>query len=156
MNDLPLVVKRSVWLGLGVVAVLVAGCAGKAATPVADRLTGAKEVPPVNTQAWGTTDITVTPSKCATATTSLSCQRVYGSVTTTGITATAAHIHEGKVGQNGPVIIPLEKRDDNTWIVPSGSYLTDSQYLAYSDGELYVNMHSAANPNGEIRAQLRP
>jgi CHRD domain len=156
MNDLSLLVRRSVWLSVGVVAVLVAGCAGQAGTPVADRLNGSKEVPPVTTQAWGTADITVTPSKCAVATTSLSCQRVYGSVTTSGIQATAAHIHQGKPGQNGPVILPLEKRDDNTWIVPSGSYLTDSQYLAYSDGELYVNVHSAANPNGEIRTQLRP
>jgi len=156
MNDLPLVVRRSVWLGVGVAAVLVAGCAGQAAAPVADRLNGSKEVPAVTTQAWGTTDITVTPSKCATATTSLSCQRVYGSVNTTGIQATAAHIHQGKPGQSGPVIIPMEKRDDNTWIVPSGAYLTDAQYLAYSDGEQYVNVHSAGNPNGEIRTQLKP
>jgi CHRD domain len=156
MNDLPLVVRRSVWLSVGVVVVLVAGCAGKAAPPVADRLSGANEVPPVSSSASGTTDITVRPSKCPASTTSLSCPSIAGSVVTTGVESTAAHIHMGKKGQNGPVIIPLEKKDANTWVIPALTFLQDNQYSAYLEGELYVNVHSAANPNGEIRAQIMP
>jgi hypothetical protein len=77
-------------------------------------------------------------------------------VTTTGIVATAAHIHMAAKGQNGPVIVPLSKTADNVWSVPAGAKLTDAQYDAYKAGNLYVNVHSAANKGGEIRAQLQP
>ena len=33
--------------------------------------------------------------------------------------------------------------------------LTEAQYAAYKAGNLYVNVHSAKNPGGEIRAQLK-
>jgi hypothetical protein len=79
---------------------------------------------------------------------------VSGSITTSGIDAKAAHIHEGERGKNGPVIIPLNKTADNMWSVPEGAKLTNAQYASYMAGNLYVNVHTAANPGGEIRAQL--
>jgi len=107
-------------------------------------LSGSQEVPPVTTQAKGSGTITVGDDKS-----------VKGSITTSGITATAAHIHEGDAGKNGGVIIPLTKSGDG-FAVPPGAKLTDAQYEAYKKGGLYVNVHSAANPGGEIRAQIKP
>jgi hypothetical protein len=106
-------------------------------------LNGAQEVPPVNTQATGVSNIQVLNDKVIT-----------GSVQTTNIDGTAAHIHQGAPGQNGPVIIPLVKTAPNVWSVQPNTILSSGQFDAYRDGNLYVNVHSAAHPSGEIRAQL--
>jgi hypothetical protein len=68
---------------------------------------------------------------------------------------TAAHIHFGAKGRNGPVIVPLAKNGD-TYSVPAGRKLTESQLKAYKQGELYVNVHSARYKGGEVRAQIQP
>ena len=79
---------------------------------------------------------------------------VSGSVTATGFTPTAAHIHQAAAGKNGPVIVPFTKEGDK-FSAPAGAKLTPDQLKAYKAGELYVNVHSAANPGGEVRAQLK-
>ena len=81
---------------------------------------------------------------------------VKGSITTTGIAATAAHIHMGAAGKNGPVIVPMVKSGDNGFTFPPGSKLNADQMKAFKAGDLYINVHSAANPGGEIRGQLKP
>jgi hypothetical protein len=86
-------------------------------------LSGDQEVPPVSTSASGNGTITVSPNKS-----------VSGSITVSGIEPTAAHIHEGAQGKNGPVIIPLTNSSDTTWSVPAGAKLTDAQYKAISPG----------------------
>ena len=108
-------------------------------------LSGAEEVPPVNTQASGVSRIAVIGDKTVT-----------GSVEVRNLNTTAAHIHLAPKGQNGPVIIPLVKTGENVWSVPANTILSSAQFDAYRSGNLYVNVHSAANPNGEIRAQLKP
>lgn len=109
-------------------------------------LSGAEQVPPVTTSASGSGTITVKEDKS-----------VSGSVTTSGIAATAAHIHMAAPGRNGPIIIRLTKgADGSTWSVSDGAKLTDAQYEAYKAGNLYVNVHSAAYKGGEIRGQLKP
>lgn len=119
------------------------GLAHAAATQVT--LSGAEEVPPVQSAGKGTGTITVNDDKT-----------VSGSVMTTGIKGTMAHIHEGAAGKNGGVAVPLEKKSDGEWAVPAGAKLTDAQYKAYKAGELYVNVHTDANKGGEIRGQLKP
>ena len=52
--------------------------------------------------------------------------------------------------------IPLNKTGDNTWSVPENTILTSARFDACRAGNLYVNVHSAANPGGEIRLQLKP
>src|SRR5579872_5491680 len=119
------------------------GLALAGATPVT--LSGSQEVPPVQTSASGKGTITVNDD-----------ESVSGSVTTKGIKATMAHIHEAAPGQNGGVAVPLTKKGDDEWMVPPGAKLTDEQYRAYKAGNLYVNVHSEAHKAGEIRGQLKP
>ena len=52
--------------------------------------------------------------------------------------------------------IPLNKTGDNTWSVPENTILTSARVDACRAGNLYVNVHSAANPGGEIRLWLKP
>jgi hypothetical protein len=139
-------IKRLFWAGAGTAAIVLAGCASMyPGGAMKLMLSGSNEVPPVNTSASGSGSFTVGMDKS-----------VSGSVTTTGVAGTAAHIHVGAAGKNGPVAVPLTKTSDATWSAPAGAKFTDEQYQAYKAGETYVNVHSAANKGGEIRAQLRP
>ena len=106
-------------------------------------LSGAQEVPPVSSGASGKSTIQVWVDRS-----------VIGRVAVSGMVPTAAHIHLGAPGTNGPVIIPLTKTADNTFIVPPNTKLTEDQYASYKAGNLYVNVHSAAYPAGEVRGQL--
>ena len=56
---------------------------------------------------------------------------------------------------NGPVIVPLNKQGDNVFVAVDGAKFTDAQYASYKAGKTYINVHSAKNPAGEIRAQLK-
>ena len=108
-------------------------------------LSGDKEVPPVQTKASGKSTIKVDKDK------SLS-----GKVTVEGMTATAAHIQQGAADKDGPVIIPLEKTAEGSFSVPANKKLTDEQFAAFKEGNLYINVHSKQYPSGEIRAQMKP
>jgi hypothetical protein len=107
-------------------------------------LNGAQETPAVTTAASGSAFFTVDMATGA----------LQGTVSTTGINASAAHIHEGAVGVPAPVIIPLTQGTAGTWTVPPGTTLTATQLESLRNGNLYVNVHTAANPNGEIRGQI--
>jgi hypothetical protein len=135
------------------VSVLVASCAayqdrapawmpGSGAVSV--KLSGGEEVPPVQASGSGSGTIRVNADGT-----------VSGSVTTTGVDGTMAHIHQGAKGQNGPVIIPLQKQGD-TYTVPPGAKLNDAQMKAFKEGNLYVNVHTAKNKGGEVRGQIQP
>ena len=104
---------------------------------------GANEVPPVTTSASGDGTISIADDGT-----------VSGSVTTKGVQGTAAHIHTGAAGTNGPVIVPFTKEGE-TYKAPAGAKLNADQMKAFKAGELYFNVHSAANPGGEIRGQLK-
>jgi hypothetical protein len=62
----------------------------------------------------------------------------------------AAHIHKGAVGVAGGVEIVL----NHTTLTGTTPPLNNAQLIALFAGELYVNVHTAENPAGEIRGQI--
>jgi hypothetical protein len=107
-------------------------------------LSGDQEVPAVKTDGKGTGTITVADDGS-----------VSGSVTTTGVKGTMAHIHQAAPGANGPVIVPFTK-DGDTYKAPAGAKLTPDQLKEFKAGNTYFNVHSDANKGGELRGQLKP
>ena len=134
--------KKSM-LAAAILAIGTFGGSNVFAADVKVTLSGANEVPPVTTSATGDGTISVADDGA-----------VSGSVTTKGVQGTAAHIHMGAAGKNGPVIVPFTK-DGDTYKAPAGAKLTAEQMTAFKAGELYFNVHSAANPGGELRNQLK-
>ncbi|MGQ0834629.1 MAG: CHRD domain-containing protein [Gammaproteobacteria bacterium] len=111
-------------------------------------LTEAQENPPTGSQATGSGTIDVNLLTGATT----------GAITITGFSVTAAHIHDGFAGINGPILIGLQQDPANPqrWQVSANAMLTAAQIDRLMTGALYVNAHSAQFPGGEIRAQLAP
>jgi hypothetical protein len=131
---------------IALAAGVVVGAMGTAqAVDVKVKLTGDQEVPAVASTATGVGSIVIKDDKS-----------VSGSIKTSGIEGTVAHIHLAEPGKNGPPIITLTKNAENTWSVPEAAKLTDEQYKAFKEGNLYVNIHSAEHKGGEIRTQLKP
>jgi hypothetical protein len=135
-------------LAAAIASLILAACSSLAlggGTSGGAKLTGDQEVPPVTTTASGLSTIKIDADGL-----------ISGGVTTTGLDGTAAHIHIGPIGKYGPVIVPMTKTGDGVWSFAPGAKLTPDQLKAYQAGDLFVNVHSAANKLGEIRAQLKP
>ena len=126
------------------VGVLFSGTA-LAIPPIDVILSGSQEVPPVKSVAKGTSTIVVGDDNSVT-----------GTIKTSGVKGTAAHVHLGATGENGPHIIILTMSSPDEWTIPAGAMLTNEQFQSLKDGKLYINVHSAAHQGGEIRAQLKP
>lgn len=152
---------------MGVAAALLAAsaCGGGSSTGGLDveqsyliALNAASEVPaPKPTTATGTAQIVVFPG---------SVEFLLSASSITGITA--AHIHSGAAGVAGPVVVTLFQPGAPTGSVngvfasgsitatslPSGVTLESLKTLLLS-GNAYVNVHTTANPSGEIRGQVK-
>ena len=109
-------------------------------------LSGAQEVPPANTRGTGTAEVQLN-----TSTNVLSWKVTYSGLSGP---ATAAHIH-GPAGPaaNAGVVIPFQNA--GTSPIVGQATITPAQYGDLAAGLWYVNVHTAANPGGEIRGQLR-
>ncbi|HSZ93828.1 MAG TPA: CHRD domain-containing protein [Acetobacteraceae bacterium] len=112
-------------------------------------LTGAQQVPPVQTSGSGTATLTYDPST----------RVVTWSVTYSGLSSdvTMAHFHDGATGKNGPVVVWLSKRGEPVSSPITGqATLTPAQAQEFMAGDWYVNVHSKDHPAGEIRGQIMP
>jgi hypothetical protein len=124
-------------------------------------MTGFEEVPPVN----NTSAIGIAEFK-------LGQDNIMYTVNVTDIeNVTAAHIHRGQVGENGPIVITLFKSETPTTAMatevlsegnitatnlegPMAGQLLSNLTSAMQNEQTYVNVHTQQNPNGEIRGQI--
>lgn len=111
-------------------------------------LTGAAEVPAVNTNAVGVARF-ILNSPLDTL--------HYSAWVTDIISVTASHIHVAPAGKNGPVVFPLS--GGSTPFGPlrpigGGVALNAQNWVDLLTGYYYVNVHTTANPSGAIRGQL--
>jgi hypothetical protein len=77
------------------------------------------------------------------------------SITVTGMTATAAHIHTGAVGANGGVTFPFTQTASVSGVLTAETdTMTDAQIATLKAGGMYFNAHSALFPGGQVRGQI--
>jgi hypothetical protein len=124
-------------------------------------LTGSEEVPPVQTNATGTAEISAFD---------ISSDSISYGINATNISGvTAAHTHLGKQGENGPIVATFFKyvgpRPINE-VMEGGTITADDLEgplkgkplselaVAGANGSLYINIHTEQYPNGEIRGQI--
>ncbi len=71
---------------------------------------------------------------------------------------TGIHIHSGVAGISGPVLIDLMPfvQGDHLMTTITGAAITPTIIAMHVRGELYLNIHTVNNPNGEIRGQILP
>jgi hypothetical protein len=108
-------------------------------------LNGPSEVPPNATTGTGTADLDYDAAS----------KKLTWKLTYSGLTgpATAAHFHgPAEPGKNAGVAVPITNITASP--IEGSATLTDAQAADLLAGKDYVNIHTAANPNGEIRGQV--
>jgi hypothetical protein len=108
-------------------------------------LDGASEVPPNTSAGKGTADIDYDPAS----------KKLSWKVTYSGLSgpATAGHFHgPAEAGKNAGVKVPIPNATSSP--AEGSATLTDEQAADLMAGKYYVNIHTAANPGGEIRGQV--
>ena len=117
------------------------------ATAMSARLSGASEVPPTATSASGSVAASLDKKS----------SELSWTVTYSGLSgpATAAHFHgPAMAGANAGVVVPLT--GDMASPMKGKSILTAAQAADLLAGKWYMNVHTTANPGGEIRGQVNP
>ena len=140
--------KTFLTLGCSVLALAAVSitAASAAETKITTKLSAAEEVPPVDSKGMGSADLTYDD-----ATKMLTWKVEFSDLTGP---ATAAHFHgPAKDGENAGVAIPIAGTESP---MEGSATLNDEQAKQLMDGLMYVNVHTAANPKGEIRGQVKP
>ncbi len=112
--------------------------------PLSALLDGIQETPPVTTPAYGYTSFRLSKSLNR-----MTIDGVFGGLTDT---ITGIHLHTGAIGVSGPIVEDLMSG------LTANTLHIDVNPIAYlSDlinGNIYINVHTTTNPNGEIRGQV--
>jgi hypothetical protein len=145
------IIRKSVILAACLIAIGAWTATSKAASESFKvTLTGAQQVPPVDTPATGTAELTYDQAT----------RVLTWNVSYSGLSgpATMAHFHgPAAAGKNAPPVI---------WLSPKGSpveepikgeaTLTPEQAQQFTAGEWYINVHTQNHQAGEIRGQVTP
>ncbi|MDQ4073935.1 MAG: CHRD domain-containing protein [Thermoproteota archaeon] len=122
-------------------------------------LSGDEEVPSVNTNAEGNAKLEVDNDK----------REIHFDVEAEGLEdIVGGHLHYGEKGENGPVVVTLfgEESTNNGNFEASGTIQENdlegplenkdiSDLVEHiEDKEIYINIHTEQNPDGEIRGQF--
>ena len=108
-------------------------------------LDGKSEVPATTSAATGSADIDYDAAS----------KKLSWKVTYSGLSgpATAAHFHgPAEGGKNAGVAVAIPNAGSSP--VEGSATLTDAQAADLAGGKYYINIHTAANPGGEIRGQV--
>lgn len=113
-------------------------------------LTGAQQVPPVQTSGSGSAALTYDAGT----------RVVTWNITFSGLSspATMAHFHgPAAAGKNAGVKVWLsQKGTEMTSPLTGQATLSPADAKLFEAGEMYINVHTKNNPNGEIRGQVVP
>ena len=131
---------------LVVVIAVAATPAFAAKVPFRANLTGAAEVPQTGQSGTGKARLTLNQA------TGRICWR-FTELSGLGVAPNAAHIHRGRTGVAGPVVVPLGA----TYRAQGCTSAAKSLIRAIKNrpGRYYVNLHNEAYPSGTVRGQLR-
>lgn len=124
-------------------AVAIAGSAN--AEKLKATLDGKSEVPATTGSGTGTADLNYDAAS----------KKLSWTVTYSGLSgpATAAHFHgPAEAGKNAGVAVAIPNATSSP--VKGEATLTDAQAADLLGGKYYINIHTAANPGGEIRGQV--
>lgn len=112
------------------------------------KLDGSQETPPVATTAAGAASFMLNGTR----------DTLFVNAAVTGLSGaiTGAHVHEGAIGVAGPIVTHLTPMVSGNMLrgFITGADLTAAHLSKYLQGLYYLNIHTAANPNGEIRGQI--
>ena len=103
------------------------------------------EVPPNTSAGTGTADVDYDAAS----------KKLTWKLTYSGLSgpATAAHFHgPAEAGKNAGVKVPIPNATSSP--AEGSAILTDEQAADLTAGKYYINVHTAANPGGEIRGQV--
>ncbi len=120
-------------------------------------LTGKEEVPPLNSNATGTVQLTLQGEK-----------GIDYTVNATSIRGvTEGHLHLGQKGENGLIVFTLFRPDAPVDQISENETIREDEFvgplkgksisdltIAMGNGSIYANIHTQENPNGEIRGQV--
>ena len=131
-------------VGVIVASLPVAGAAAsieKGGGSLHATLTGKAETPKGDPDGSGTAEVKITGTKV--------CWEIKASKVATLV---AAHIHKGRPGVAGPVVVPFGKTYKSKGCVTASAALTAA--ILKNPGAYYVNVHNAKYPGGALRGQL--